>query len=104
MYYKQIEQLKNRILQLEEPEKILLFGSYATGTASEDSDVDLLVIARLGLPRREREVRLTRRLFGCGVPYDLIVLTPEEVEQRLSGEAPFLRQILSTAKVLYERA
>ena len=60
-------------------------GSYASGTATESSDIDLLVISRSTLPRREREVRLTRRLFGSGVPYDLLVLTPEEMEERIDS-------------------
>ncbi len=98
-----IELLKNKIVELEEPEKIILFGSFAKGAATEESDVDLLVITRSSLPRREREVLLTRKLFGLGVAYDLIVLTPEEVEARQRSNGPFLREILTTGRVLNER-
>jgi hypothetical protein len=61
------------------------------------------VISRSTLPRPEREVRLTRQLFGSGVPYDLLVLTPEEMEERLRRNGPFIREILSTGRVVYQR-
>jgi predicted nucleotidyltransferase len=102
MYHKEIARLAARIVEAERPDKIILFGSYASGTATESSDVDLLVISHSTLPRREREVRLTRQLFGSGVPYDLLVLTPEEMEERLRRKSPFIREILSTGQVLYQ--
>ena len=96
MYHEEIVQLTARIVEAERPDKVILFGSYASGTATESSDIDLLVISRSTLPRREREVRLTRQLFGSGVPYDLLVLAPEELEERLRRNGPFIREILST--------
>src|ERR1035441_563929 len=74
MYHEQIAQLTARIVEVERPDKGILFSSYASGTATEISDIDILVISGSMLPRREREVRLTRQLFGSGVPYDLLVL------------------------------
>ena len=103
MYHEEIAQLTARIVEAERPEKVILFGSYASGTATESSDIDLLVISHSTLPRREREVRLTRQLFGSGVPYDLLVLTPEEIEERLLRNGPFIREILSTGQVVYQR-
>ena len=104
MVSEKIEALKNRIVEAAQPERIILFGSSARGTATEASDVDLLVIVRSDLPRRERERNLTRLLFGSGVAYDLIALTPEEVDERLRIRGPFLTEILSTGRVIYERA
>jgi uncharacterized protein len=103
VYHEQIAQLTARIVEAERPEKIILFGSYAKGTATESSDIDLLVISRSTLPRRDREVRLTRELFGSGVPYDLLMLTPEEVEERLRRKGPFIQEILSTGQIVYQR-
>jgi predicted nucleotidyltransferase len=100
---KRLEVLKDKIVELGNPDKIILFGSHARGTAREDSDVDLLVIGPSDLPRRQRQMRFTRALFGSGIPYDLIALTPEEVEARLQIRGPFIREILSTGKVIYER-
>jgi predicted nucleotidyltransferase len=103
MYHQEIARLIAKIVDAEHPEKIVLFGSYARGTATETSDVDLLVISRSAVTRREREVHLTRQLFGSGVPYDLLVLTPEEIEERLRRSGPFIQEILSTGRVIYER-
>jgi len=103
MYHQEIARLTVKIVEAERPEKIILFGSYANGTATEASDIDLLVISRSTLPRQQREVRLTRQLFGSGVPYDLLVLTPEEMAERLRRNGPFIREILSTGRVVYQR-
>ena len=103
MYHEEIVQLTARIVEAERPDKGILFGSYASGRATESSDIDLLVISRSTLPRREREVRLTRQLFGSGVPYDLLVLTPEELEERLRRNGPFIREVLSIGQVVYQR-
>jgi predicted nucleotidyltransferase len=101
---KRIEVLKHKIVEFGHPDKIILFGSHARGTATDDSDVDLLVIGPSDLPQRQRQVRFRKALFGSGVPYDLIALTPEEVELRLQRNGPFIREILSTGKVIYERS
>ena len=101
---KRIEVLKDKIVELGNPDKIILFGSHARGTAREDSDVDLLVIGPSDLPRRQRQVRLRRALFGSGVAFDLLALTPGEVEIRLQRNGPFIREILSNGKLIYERS
>ena len=99
-----IEFLKTKIVEVGNPDKIILFGSHARGTATEDSDVDLLVIGPSNLPKRDRELGFRTALSGSGIPYDLIALTPEEVEARLRIRGPFIQEILSTGKVIYERA
>jgi len=104
MTAEKIEALKDKIIELENPDKIILFGSYAAGTATEESDVDLLVISGSSLSRPDREISLTRKLFGSGVPFDLLFLTPSEVEERVRRNGPFIREILSRGKVLYERS
>jgi len=80
----------------------MLFGSYATGTATEDSDVDLLVI----MPRtRQRGERMAVRILQSvprDFPIDLLVRTPAEVGQRLRWGDPFMREVVEKGQVLYE--
>ncbi|MGB9777130.1 MAG: nucleotidyltransferase domain-containing protein [Anaerolineae bacterium] len=85
------------------PEKIILFGSYARGDPTPDSDVDLLVIVRTDESYRERYMRVARALRPRLFPLDLIVKTPEEVEEALQTFSPFLREIFAKGVCLYER-
>lgn len=98
---KEIEQLGRRIGEVFQPERVLLFGSYAHGTPTPDSDVDLFIIAHfVGRPvDKSVEIRMkTRPAF----PVDLIVRTPEKVRERLAMGDVFIKDILETGKVLYE--
>lgn len=74
--------LENLIREVD-PEKVILFGSYACGNPTPDSDVDLLVIVRIGGSYRERYMRVARALRPRLFPLDLIVRTPEEVKEAL---------------------
>lgn len=85
------------------PEKVILFGSYAYGNPTPDSDVDLLVIVRGDEPYRERYLRVARALQPRLFPLDLVVKTPEEVEEALQTFSPFLREALTKGVCLYER-
>lgn len=91
-----------KLIREVNPEKIILFGSYAYGNPTPDSDVDLLVVWDTEKPRRERIVTVSLLLYPRLFPLDIIVKTPGELEE----EAPhnfFLREILSKGRVLYER-
>jgi uncharacterized protein len=86
-----------------QPEKVILFGSYAYGHPQPESDVDLLVIMRTPLKPTEQAVRICQAIeyhFGL----DLIVRTPEMLERRLALGDPFLAEIMLKGKVLYERS
>ena len=84
------------------PEKIVLFGSYAYGTPTEDSDVDLLVI----MPRTRRggermSVRI-RHAVPRSFPLDLLVRTPAAVAKQLRWGDCFMQEVMAKGKVLYE--
>jgi predicted nucleotidyltransferase len=81
-------------------QKIILFGSYATGRRDLFTDLDLLVIMDSSLDFVTRCAEVARRL-RASVALDLLVYTPQEIEQM--RDRPFLRHILRTGKVLYER-
>ena len=91
-----------RIVESCHPYKIILFGSHAYGHPSIDSDIDLLVI----MPSRERglkrQLRVDRLIRPRRFPVDLLVLTPREIQQRLAGFDPFLEEVLTKGRVLYE--
>ncbi|PSR17033.1 hypothetical protein C8255_14755 [filamentous cyanobacterium CCP3] len=97
----QIEALSQQIAERFKPERIILFGSYAYGKPTEDSDVDLLVVLPFeGYPaRKAAEIRCQVR---PGFALDLLVRTPEYLTQRLIMRDFFLEDIVNNGKVLYD--
>lgn len=84
------------------PEKIVLFGSRARGDAKADSDIDLLVIEHSSLPRYKRSARYRKAVVGLFAAKDIIVWSPDEVEEWKSVPNAFITTILREGKVLYE--
>ncbi len=82
-------------------EKVVLFGSYVQGTATDDSDVDLLVICPFEDRSIDKSVEIRMKLRPR-FPIDLIVRTPEKVRQRIEMGDGFMREVLEEGKVLYE--
>jgi uncharacterized protein len=84
-----------------QPDKIILFGSYAYGTPHEDSDVDLLVV----MPARNQldQAFKIRWRLAAPFPLDLLVCTPYQMKWRLKDGEWFLTEIVSKGKVLYEK-
>ena len=74
----QLNAITERIVQRYEPEKIILFGSYAHGNAREDSDVDLLVVAETDLPLQDRFPTIRAALADFPAAFDVFWKTPEE--------------------------
>ncbi|MBN2358108.1 MAG: nucleotidyltransferase domain-containing protein [Deltaproteobacteria bacterium] len=96
-----IELVARRIAREFRPLRILLFGSYANKTATPDSDVDLLVI--LGFEGRAVDKSVEIRLkVRPPFPVDLLVKTPEQIQQRLKMGDSFIRDIIEHGQVLYE--
>ncbi|HNN13012.1 MAG TPA: nucleotidyltransferase domain-containing protein [Anaerolineales bacterium] len=93
-----------RIVSELKPEKIILFGSYAYGTPTPDSDVDLLVVMRTRAKTIDRYVMVSNILDPREFPVDIIVKTPKELrEEQKKKSGFFLREIITKGKVLYER-
>lgn len=99
----EIEQIVQLIAEKFNPEKIILFGSYAYGLPRQGSDVDLLVV--MDTQQNVLDVALNMRLalpmrsFGL----DLLVRTPAEIEHHLQIADQFITEIMKLGKVLYER-
>ncbi len=98
-----IRKAAQKIVDEVDPEKIILFGSFAYGKPTPDSDVDLLIIMNSKLRPHARTVLVSEVLNPRPFPVDLIVRTPAEVEERLRMRDCFFEEILSRGKVLYER-
>lgn len=97
-----IRDLSNRIAAEFAPDRIILFGSYAYGTASDDSDVDLLVI----LPFEGKGFRKSLEILNTVDPQfsvDLIARRPDDTDRRYAQGDPLIREALDRGSVLYER-
>ena len=92
-----------KIVQELNPEKIVLFGSYAYGIPNPHSDVDLLVIMKTNASLKDRSWAVSQLLLPRPFPVDILVKTPEEVKKGLETGDFFLKEILTRGKVLYDR-
>ena len=102
-YEKEITVIKDQIVKEFSPEKIILFGSYAWGKPTTDSDVDLLIVQNSTQTRSQRQKTLQKKLSGNMVPMDLLVYTPAEIEQSINQKQNlFLEDILRNGKAIYE--
>jgi predicted nucleotidyltransferase len=96
-----IYDLKDAIVSQFRPQKVILFGSYAYGNPNEDSDVDLLVV----LPFEGRTAHKSAEIATALKPAfatDILVRTPEQIQERLAIGDVFLKEIFSKGKTLYE--
>jgi predicted nucleotidyltransferase len=84
------------------PERIILFGSYANGCPTEDSDVDLLVIMEHKKRNIEQALEITNRI-DRSFPLDLIVRTPQETRRRIKQSDMFLLSLLNEGETVYAR-
>jgi predicted nucleotidyltransferase len=95
-----------RIVTELKPEKIILFGSYAYGNPTPDSDVDLLIIMETDGKEKEMYRAASMLLYPRQFPVDIIVKTPKEVAEALQGgkdNSFFIREIIKKGKVIYDR-
>jgi len=98
--------ITKRIVEKCDPEKVILFGSYAYGTPHKDSDIDLFVIMKPKDTEETNHQRImnVRAAAKIGLlPMDVIVRTPQEVETRLAMGDFFIEEIMDQGKVLFQR-
>ena len=98
-----ILEIVSRIAIKFNPDKIILFGSYAMGNANNSSDLDLLVIKDTDLPYHKRSFDIHKALIGSMIPMDILVYTRQEFEKEQQEQTSFINSAIKTSKVLYER-
>lgn len=96
------------IIRVSAPDRIILFGSRATGAETEDSDIDLLVIGEPSEPARWSRIaemnRIRRSIPDLGIPVDILFFTPEEVAVYRGWINHVVAEAIRTGRVLYDRA
>ena len=98
-----LEEIVRRIVEVADPDKIVLFGSYAYGKPREESDIDILVVMNSELPRYKRSVPIYKALADLLIPIDIVVYTPQEIEEWSDVPQAFITSILRKGKVIYEK-
>lgn len=98
-----IEEMVRCIVARFDPERIILFGSHATGRAGTDSDVDLLVVMPVEGSRREKAVEIGVALHDIRMSKDIIVTTPEDFEWRKEIVGTIEWPATREGRVLYAR-
>jgi len=99
-----IAEMVRRIVEKFHPEKIILFGSYARGDATPDSDVDLLVVMLVDGSPIKKEVGLRGAVHGLGVPKDIFVSDSAEFESRKDIIGTIEYPATREGKLLYARS
>jgi predicted nucleotidyltransferase len=102
---KLVQYIVDKIVREIQPKKIILFGSYARGDFTRDSDLDLFIVVQ----DEEESSRLIRRkidalFWGRKFSLDLIVRNEKEIARNSMAKNPFyIYHIFKEGKVLYEK-
>ena len=105
----QIDQLITNLVETirreYRPQQVILFGSYASGRATEHSDIDLFIVKDTDARMVDRFVQVKRLIYDprLRVPVSPLVYTPRELEERLNMGDDFVKEIMIQGKVLYEK-
>jgi uncharacterized protein len=100
----QINHLTQQIVEIADPEKIILFGSYAYGQPTEDSDLDVMVVLPFTGHWAYKAVEIRQRLPLYNFSLDLLTRTSSQVNDRLAIGDPFIQAIVEQGRILYESA
>ncbi|MBV7338332.1 nucleotidyltransferase domain-containing protein [Chloroflexi bacterium TSY] len=99
-----IQDILKVILRTCEPDYVLLFGSYAKGTWTPSSDIDILIVGDSNQPRHARSLHLEASLAEYAVHTDILYYTSEEMDAARRAKYSFINTILKSGIVLYQRS
>jgi uncharacterized protein len=100
---RQINDIVNKIALNYNPDKIILFGSYANGNFSDNSDLDFILVKDTNMPKHKRGIEVRRLFYGLPIPMDFKIYTTSEFIKELSNQYSFLTSAIKGSKILYER-
>jgi predicted nucleotidyltransferase len=98
-----IRRVAARIARRFSPERIVLFGSEARGTAGPHSDADFLVVMPFSGSRRERELSIRCAVHDIRIPKDIVVVTPSEMRRQRGIRGSIVREAWREGRTLYAR-
>ncbi len=101
---KVIKKIVQRILSVAQPDRIILFGSAATGQMNRDSDIDLLIVEPQIEDRRAEYVRVRRALRDFDYPFDILFITTQWFEESKNVIGGIAYPAHKHGKVIYEAA
>ena len=96
-----LDEIIRRVVEVAQPERIILFGSAAQGTMTRNSDVDLLIVKEGGDAKNLR-ARIYETLYGVRVAVDAILVSPADLERYKDSHALVIKPALQDGKVVYE--
>ena len=98
-----ISEVLRRIVQIAQPERIILFGSAARGEMGPNSDLDFLVVAHPGTHRRRLAQTIYEAMLGVERPVDIVVVTQDDIDRYGQSVGLVLASALREGRVVYER-
>ncbi|MDO8722925.1 MAG: nucleotidyltransferase domain-containing protein [Syntrophales bacterium] len=99
-----LERAVRIIVEVADPDRIILFGSRSRGNENRESDFDVCVIKRGVFHKRKLAQQIYRSLHGIGAPVDIIVETPEKLEELKSNPYMIYKDIVEQGSVLYDKS
>ena len=102
---KMIEEVKNRLVDVYNPLTVYLFGSYAWGSPTDDSDLDLLVIIEKSKEKSyKRSIPASRALLDLMIPKEILVYTRKEFEELVRDKTTLCFKISNEGKKIYAKS
>lgn len=103
-----LQEMVNVIVQALDPKQIVLFGSYARGTAKPESDVDILIVQDRPFDaensRRRQMVKISRLLAHEPSSHDILIFSPQEIDHWRGTKNHVIARAFREGRVLYERS
>jgi predicted nucleotidyltransferase len=101
---KKVDAVIHKIIEVANPLKVILFGSYIDGYVDQNSDLDIMIITQDDVenPRKE-SVRIRRQLRGISMPMDILVVPQQQWNQLKNQPGQVYREAETKGKVVYER-